>query len=235
MMAVITPERAAEDRATASTVVATRPTTSVKVAAIMIVRQAEIEDGAAIADRRQREHAARGKADQRRSDAADHAARLGRHDHHARGGHEDRGHHRQGHRIAEEDQAEDRDLDRLGLQISDGDDERALAHGDEHQRGRGDLRRGRRRSPRARMPSRDAAAARRSTASGRRGKPARTESRTETAHASRRRAEAAGQLALHRVAHRLAARGDDGEDDPEPRIRRHAQLTPPSSQRRPCN
>ncbi len=34
----------------------------------------------------------------------------------------------QRHHIAEEDQAEDRDLDRLGLDIGDGDDERALAH-----------------------------------------------------------------------------------------------------------
>ncbi len=81
---------------------------------------------------------------------------------------------------------EDRDLDRLGLHIGDGDDERALAHGDEHQRRRRDLRRERRRAPTARMPSRSAAAARRSTASDRRERPARTESRTGTAHASRR-------------------------------------------------
>ena len=46
----------------------------------------------------------------------------------------------QRHLVAEEDQAEQRDLHRLGLDVGDGHDERALAHGGEHQRGGGDLR-----------------------------------------------------------------------------------------------
>ena len=50
---------------------------------------------------------------------------TGRRDH-------DRSHHRHADDIAEEDRAEDRHLDRLGLDVGNDDDERALAHRGEH-------------------------------------------------------------------------------------------------------
>ena len=57
-------------------------------------------------------------------------------------GDQDGDHHRPGQHVAEEDQAEDGNLNRLGLGVGDGDDERTLTHGGEHQRGGGDLRAG---------------------------------------------------------------------------------------------
>ena len=68
-------------------------------------------------------HSARRQADERWPDAADHASRLGRHDHDACGGDDDCDHHRPGQRVAEKDQTEHRDLNRLGLGVGDGDDE----------------------------------------------------------------------------------------------------------------
>ncbi len=148
----------------------------------------------------------------------------------ARSGDDDRDHHRQRHHVAEKNQAEDRDLDRLGLDIGDGDDERALAHRREHQRGRRDLRRGAVAAPRARtpMPVCGSGAPVHSITTGEKDERKR-KAEQEPHMGGAERAERAGQLALHRIAHGLRGRGDDREDDPEPGIarspQRHAALS----------
>jgi hypothetical protein len=58
---------------------------------------------------------------------------------HARGGDQDRGGRQRRDVVAEENQTEQRDLHRLGLDIGVGDDERALAHHRQHSGGGADL------------------------------------------------------------------------------------------------
>ncbi len=157
---------------------------------------------------------------------------FGGHHDHARRGDNDRDRHRQSDPIAEKDQAEDRNLDRFGLDIGDGDHEGALAHRRQHQRGGRDLRDGAVENPRPEFPS--GMRQRQSGCQHHACKKDQRERKAEqkTHQRGAERAEARRQLALHRVANGLREGGNDGKDGPEPR-EHHRAGTTPSSPRRP--
>ena len=142
---------------------------------------------------------------------------FGRHDHDAGSGDDDRRHHRPRQHVAEKNQAEYCDLDRLGLDVGDGDDERAFAHGDEHQRGGGDLREGAENDPRPESPSRpwQRRSGRQHHADEEHQHERKAEQKSDMGGADG--AELDRQFALHGVAQRLRKRGNDGEDGPQPR------------------
>ena len=150
---------------------------------------------------------------------------LGRHDHHAGGGDQDRRHHRPGHDIAEKNEPEHRDLDRFGLDVGDGDDERALAHGGKHQRGGGDLRKRAvdHPGPKAQPRPRQRRAGRHQHAGKKNDREGKTEQKPHMRRADG--AETAGQLALHRVAQGLGECGNDGEDGPKPAGQHYAAFS----------
>ena len=146
---------------------------------------------------------------------------LERHGDHAGGCDQDGGRHPGRHDVAEENEAEQRRLHRLGLDVGIDHHERAIVHGGKHQGGGGHLRqraeddpgpKGRRR-PRKTLPERDHHAGKEDE---REWKP---EQKTHVgrAHGAKPR----GQFALCRVAHGLRGGGDDGEDGPEPRRIEH--------------
>jgi hypothetical protein len=119
-----------------------------------------------------------------------------RHDHHTGGGDDDGRHHRQGDDIAEKHEPEDGHLDRLSLDVGDGNDKRALAHGGEHEsRGR-DLRTRAENRPRPENPSRPRQ--RRSRRQHDAGQENEHEGKAEQKPHMRRadRAESRGQFAL---------------------------------------
>jgi hypothetical protein len=115
-----------------------------------------------------------------------------------------------------EKQPEQGSLHRLGLDVRVDHDERAVVHGGEHECGRGDLceraiehpgpENGRRARQRLFGCDEDD-----------REEHQRERKTEQEAHVRRPdRAECHGELALGGVAHRLACRGDNGEDGPEP-------------------
>jgi hypothetical protein len=115
----------------------------------------------------------------------------------------------------QEDQAEQRRLNGLGLDVGDGDDERAVAHRGEHQRGRDDL------GPCAKQHPRPEFRRRRGKRlAGHRKhhdkKHDRERKSEQKAHMRRAdRAERGGELALHGVARGLACGGQQRERNPE--------------------
>ena len=125
--------------------------------------------------------------------------------------------------LAEEDDGEERDLHRLRLRVGNGDDERALTHRREHQRGRRDLAERARHSSRRAMP-RSATGCRRRQARRSRAQRARRGARRENGCAWRRRCQPAGQAFLRGVAKGLPDGCGEREDDPEPRGRRATSM-----------
>jgi hypothetical protein len=116
--------------------------------------------------------------------------------------------------ITEEYQAEQRHLDGLGLDIGDGDDERALPHGGQHQRGRGDLheRAVEHPGPETRARPRQGRARDEHDAGQEEQREGKAEQEAHMGGADR--AELDGQLALRRIARGLRRGRDDGEDGP---------------------
>ena len=113
--------------------------------------------------------------------------------------------------IAEEDQAEQRRLDRLGLDVGDGDHERAVVHGREHRRGGDDLRAGAEHDPgpehRRRHGQRQPGRHQHAGEKHQRERKAEQEAHMGGADGAERR----GQLALHGVARGLAGGGQERE------------------------
>ena len=122
------------------------------------------DDGAAKADRREREASGGDQADDGRLQLRKplFAARPQRGDHHADGRDHDRDHFQQRQMIAEKDEAEDRGLDRLGFQIRRRHHERAVVHRQQHQAGRDDLAQRAEQQPRPERPPSATARRRRS-------------------------------------------------------------------------
>ena len=177
---------------------------------------------AAIADRRQREHRAGEQADQRRLQAALHlGAGLERHQHDASGGDDDGGEDRQRQPVAEENESEYRSLNRFGLDVGDGDDERAVVHRHQHRGGGDDLRTGAEDDPGNEAPSRpgqrQAGHDQHAGEKDERERKAEQEAHVGGADGAERR----GQLALHGVARGLPGGGEQGEHDPEPACSNH--------------
>jgi hypothetical protein len=137
----------------------------------------------------------------------------------------DRRDQRDGGRIVERDEAEERDLRRLGLGIGDRDDEALGAHRREHHRGRDHLRDRAERRPAEieRCEPRQAKAGhgQQPREEHRRERQAEQESHLRRAHRSKR----ADQVALHRVAQRLGARREQRDGNPN-RSERHARALP---------
>ena len=193
----------------------TRPTVTVKVAASTKFGILQRQDRAAVADRREREHAAAGEPEQRRAHTAG-RSRLERHHHHAGRRDQDGDRHGQRQLVAEEDEPEQGDLYRLGLEIGDGDDEGALAHRGEHEPGCQHLSQRTVEHPRPERPARlrQRPPGREQDAGKKHERERKAEQEAHMGGADR--AEARGQLALHGVARGLAGRGNQREHRPEP-------------------
>jgi hypothetical protein len=182
-----------------------------------VARRIERQDRAAIADGGERKHGAGADAEQHRAMTARHD-RAGAHGHEddAGGRNQDRGCDRHRDLVAEKNEAEQGDLHRLGLDVGDGDDEGALVHGGEHERGGEDLRQRADENPghidRIGRGQRDAACRRDEGQKNQRKGKAEQKARVRRADG----AERAGEFALGGVAQRLGEGGGDGEDRPEP-------------------
>ena len=143
------------------------------------------------------------------------AGRPQRCDDDADGGDQDRDHLQHGQMIAEKDKAEDRGLDRLGLQIRRRHHERAVVHGKQHHAGAGDLAQCAEQQPRperSRRP-RHVVAAHRHHDRKEQDRERKAEQEADIGRAPG--AERPRQRSLHRIARDLAERSNDGEGNPE--------------------
>ena len=143
------------------------------------------------------------------------AARPQRGNDHADGGDQDRDHLEPGEMIAEKDEAEDRGLDRLGLQIRRRHHEGAVVHREQHQAGRDDLAERAEQQPRPERRRRP-----RYVVSGHGDHDGKENHRERKAEQEADIGRAPGaerprQRPLHRIARDLAERSGDGEGNPE--------------------
>ena len=143
------------------------------------------------------------------------AARPQRRDDHADGRDHDRDHLQQRQMIAEKDEAEDRGLDRLGLEIRRGHDEGAIVHRKQHQTGGDDLTERAEQQPRPehRRRPRYGIAGHRHHDRKEDDRERKTEQKADIGRAPG--PERPRQRPLHRIAGDLAQRSDDGEGNPE--------------------
>jgi hypothetical protein len=144
------------------------------------------------------------------------SAGLERHHHHARGGDQDGERQPRGHGIAEQNEPEQRDLHRLGLDIRDADHERALVHRRQHQGGGGHLRQGAVDDPgpigRARARQARATGDQHARQEQQRKRKSEQEADMRRPH----RAERGRELPLRSIAHGLAEGRNDRKQRPEP-------------------